>query len=70
MSELYEVREALEGHAATVAVRALRREDLAQMERLQREVEALGAELKARVLPVLDEPLLHRFFRPTSVFTI
>lgn len=62
LRELYEVREALEGHAATVAATKLQAADLAAMERLQQELIALVAEMRARELSVLDEPLLRRFF--------
>ncbi len=62
LRELYEVREALESHAALVATGVLDSASLAQMEHWQKEVQTLCDELKAQNLEFLDETLLHRFF--------
>ncbi|RYX82653.1 GntR family transcriptional regulator [bacterium] len=62
LRELYEVREALESHAATIATTVLDDEGMAEMERLHKEVQAISNETQARGLEFLDEPLLHRFF--------
>ena len=60
LGELYDVREALESHAAGVAL--LNDEDLATMEHLQHELLDVGEEMRARDLEFLDETLLHRYF--------
>ena len=60
LSELYEVREALESHAAASA--RLNADDLATMEHLQHELLDVAEEMRARELEFLDENLLHRFF--------
>ena len=62
LSELYEVREALESHAAHHAATALTPRDLGEMERFQAEILTLSDDLQQRGLEVLDEPFLRRYF--------
>lgn len=60
LGELYDVREALESHAASVV--HLNAEDVATMEHLQHELLDVADAMRARDLEFLDEVLLHRFF--------
>jgi DNA-binding GntR family transcriptional regulator len=62
LSEIYDVREALESHAAAAAASQLTKGDLADLKQLHAELRAIGREFKARRLEYLDEPLLRRFF--------
>lgn len=62
LSELYEVREALESYAAEIAINELSENDFATLDRLHQELLDIGAEMNARGLEFLDEELLHRFF--------
>ena len=68
LSELYEVREALESHAAAVAAPLLRASDWEQLAGAHRELDELLAQMKQRRLQVLDEALLRRFFRCDIAF--
>ena len=60
LQEIYEVREALESHAAAHV--QLNADDLRVMEHFLGEMRGVGDEMRARALEFLDEPLLHRFF--------
>ena len=60
LQEIYEVREALESHAAARA--NLSAEELRAMEHFLDEMRAVGDEMRERELEFLDEALLHRFF--------
>ena len=62
LRELYQVREALEGHAAHEAASVLDSKSLDMMENLQQELNLVAEELASRELEFLDEALLHRFF--------
>jgi DNA-binding GntR family transcriptional regulator len=67
LSELYEVREALESFAAANVVDALSASDLDAMERSQAELLAILAELPAEMGP-LSEAMLRRFFSADIAF--
>lgn len=60
LQEIYDVREALESHAAAGA--QLSDEDFATMGEFLDEMRAVGEEMQRRELEFLDEALLHRFF--------
>ena len=60
LQEIYDVREALESHAAANA--RLSDEDFAAMEDFLGQMRAVGDEMRARELEFLDEALLHQFF--------
>ena len=60
LQEIYDVREALESHAAANA--QLSAEDFASMDDFLGEMSAVGEEMRERELEFLDEALLHRFF--------
>ncbi len=62
LNEIYDVREAIESHAATAAAALLGTDDLSDLARLHGELQKIFDELQARTLEYLDEPLLHRFF--------
>lgn len=62
LRELYQVREALEGHAAHEAATVLDSQALDTMEALLQELNMVAQELHHRELDFLDEQLLHRFF--------
>ncbi len=62
LCDLYDVREALESHAAGKAAPLLVRDDFNALASLHKEFKDLARELKARRLEYLDEAMLHRFF--------
>lgn len=68
LSDLYEVREALESHAAGKAATLIGRDDLATLGSLHNELKELAKELKTRHLEYLDEAMLHRFFKADVSF--
>lgn len=68
LGELYDVREALESHAAAAAAALLGGDDLADLTRLYNELKEVAGELKSQHLEYLDEALLHRFFNADVTF--
>lgn len=68
LKDLYEVREALESHAANIAAAALTSSDLDTMERMVEEIKQIAQELKSHEIQVLDEELLSRFFNADIAF--
>lgn len=60
LQEIYDVREALESHAAAHA--QLSESDFAAMQEFLDEMRAVGVAMRAQELEFLDEALLHRFF--------
>ena len=63
LSDLYDVREALESHAAGKAATLLKRDDLVALSRLHSVLKALAKEMKTQRLEYLNEAMLHRFFK-------
>ncbi|MBL8797093.1 MAG: GntR family transcriptional regulator [Planctomycetia bacterium] len=66
--ELFEVREALEGHAVALATERLHVDDLARLERLCDQMALLGDELEASGATVLDPSHLQRFLAADLAF--
>lgn len=68
LCDLYDVREALESHAAGKAAQEPSRDDLTALQQVHSELKELVKELKTRRLEYLDEELLHRFFKADVTF--
>lgn len=68
LKDLYEVREALESQAASVAAAVLTDAEFETMERLQQEVQQITAEMRKGKVDLPDEELQHRFFNADIEF--